>query len=201
MIKKAFTLETGVRPVTSNTSFHRIAFKIIIFLIMKTNPKDKQWSNGKDDADGNVSRGRCEVTHHPPVGCRELHEHFIAKNIQRSEGNTQKTKKGQTDTKEKDVWLSPAGGGRDFSSPVLVVSSDPHLVSSRAAMLITMNWRQESFSCSALYTVANSSSSAPFFRVTEGSDAEWRHSPFTGKSFHKKQLCLKISFPDFPCVK
>lgn len=41
-----------------------------------------------------------EVTHHPPVGCRKLHKHFITKNIQRSEGSTKnetnKTKSRQT---------------------------------------------------------------------------------------------------------
>lgn len=41
-----------------------------------------------------------------------------------------------------------------------------HFNSSRAVMLSTMNWKQESLSCCALYMVANSSSSAAFFRVT-----------------------------------
>lgn len=50
-----------------------------------------------------------------------------------------------------------------------VSNSDSHLDSSRAAMLRTMNWRQDSLSCSALYMVENSSSSAAFFKVTEKS--------------------------------
>lgn len=52
------------------------------------------------------------VTHHPPVGSRKLHKHFITKNIQRSEGNT-KTKGAdrQTDTHtniqmRKDIFTS-----------------------------------------------------------------------------------------------
>lgn len=45
--------------------------------------------------------------------------------------------------------------------------SDSHFDSNSADMFSTMNWRQESFSCSALYMVENSSSSAAFFRVTE----------------------------------
>lgn len=46
------------------------------------------------------------VTHHPPVGCRKLHKHFIAKNIQRSEVNTKKgQKERQTHTQmRKDIF-------------------------------------------------------------------------------------------------
>lgn len=49
------------------------------------------------------------VTHHPLVGCRKLHKHFITKNIQRSEGNTKNKRGRQTETHtqmRKDIFSS-----------------------------------------------------------------------------------------------
>lgn len=51
-------------------------------------------------------------------------------------------------------------------------------------MLRTMNCRQESFSCSALYKAANSSTSAAFLRVTVNGRSK------DDKLIKKKQVCL-----------
>lgn len=63
------------------------------------------------------SRGEEEVTHHPPVGCRKLHEHFIAKNIQRSEGR-------QTDTyiqMRKDIFSTVYQNIHNYTEYILQI--------------------------------------------------------------------------------
>lgn len=62
--------------------------------------------------------------------------------------------------------------------------SHAHLDSSRAAILRTMNCRQESLSCSALYKAANSSNSAAFLSVTANRRSTG------GILIKKKQVCL-----------
>lgn len=56
-------------------------------------------------------------------------------------------------------------------------------------MFSTINWRQESLSCSALYMAANSSSSAAFFRVTDKNKA----SSLNGISEKTTQIFAAVS--------
>ncbi len=98
--------------------------------------------------------------------------HFWIKTLFQSQQNTRarntsnSAKSGRTRERRKLLQAVRLTGVRCTRCMQQGLISRSHLDSSSAAMLRTMNWRQDSLSWSALYTVENSSSSAAFFSVT-----------------------------------